>query len=100
MSLKLTVTCGGMPVESVYQPVTAGQFPERPVLDGRITPVPKETMQALQTVAPCASADATPSPAMALCFVARRVVKAPAAIVCIHPQQVGRAMRKKAESFR
>jgi len=58
-ALKLTVTCGGMPVESVYQPVTASQFPERPVLDGRITPVPKETLQALQTVAPCASTDAT-----------------------------------------
>ena len=58
-ALKLTVTCGGMPVESVYQPVTADQFPERPTLDGRITPVPKETFRALQTVAGCASTDST-----------------------------------------
>ena len=57
--LKLTVTCGGMPVESVHQPVAADQFPERLTLDGRITAVPKETFQALQTVAPCASTDAT-----------------------------------------
>ena len=57
--LKLSVTCGGMPVESVYQPVTASEFPERPTLDGRITPVPKETFQALQIVAGCASTDAT-----------------------------------------
>ena len=58
-ALKLVVTCGGMLVESVYQPVTVSDFPLRPVLDGRITNVPKETMLALQTVAPCASTDAS-----------------------------------------
>ena len=58
-ALRLTVTRGGLSVESVYQPVTASEFPERPVLDGRITTVPKETFQALQTVAPCASTDAS-----------------------------------------
>ena len=46
-----------MPLESVYQPEPVKDFPERPTLDGRITVVPKETMQALQTVAPCASTD-------------------------------------------
>ena len=58
-TLKLVVTCGGMLVESVYHPVTASDFPPRPVLDGRITNVPKETMRALQTAAPCASTDAS-----------------------------------------
>jgi len=55
--IKLTVTCGGMPVESVYQPEPVKEFPERPTLAGQTTPVPKETMQALQKVAPCASTD-------------------------------------------
>ena len=57
--LRLTVTCGGMPVESVYQPEPVSGFPERPVIQGRITVVPKETFQALRTVAGCASSDAT-----------------------------------------
>ncbi len=58
-ALKLVVTCGGMLVESVDQPVTVSVFPLRPVLDGRVTNVPKETMLTLQTVAPCASTDAS-----------------------------------------
>jgi DNA polymerase-3 subunit beta len=57
--LRLTVTCGKMPVESVHQPEPASGFPERPVIRGRITVVPKETFQALRTVAGCASTDAT-----------------------------------------
>ncbi len=57
--LKLTVTCGGMPVETVYQPEPVSAFPERPVARGRITHAPKETLLALQTVAGCASTDAT-----------------------------------------
>ena len=57
--LRLTVTCGKMPVETVYQPEPAPGFPERPVIRGRITTVPKETFQALQIVAGCASTDTT-----------------------------------------
>ena len=57
--LRLTVTCGGMPVESVHKPEPVSGFPERPVIQGRITTVPKETFQALRTVAGCASTDAT-----------------------------------------
>jgi DNA polymerase-3 subunit beta len=57
--LKLTVTCGGMPVESVYHPEPAGDFPVRPAIQGRITAVPKETLLALSTVAGCASTDTT-----------------------------------------
>jgi DNA polymerase-3 subunit beta len=57
--LKLTVTCGKMPVESVYQPEPVSGFPERPAVQGHITHVPKETLLALQTVAGCASTDAT-----------------------------------------
>jgi DNA polymerase III sliding clamp (beta) subunit (PCNA family) len=55
--LKLTITCGKMPVESVYQPEPVAGFTERPVIQGRITTVPKETFQALRTVAGCASTD-------------------------------------------
>ncbi|MEI7910160.1 MAG: DNA polymerase III subunit beta, partial [Verrucomicrobiota bacterium] len=57
--LKLTVTCGKMPVESVYQPEPAADFPVRPAVQGHITHVPKQTFAALQTVAGCASSDAT-----------------------------------------
>jgi DNA polymerase-3 subunit beta len=57
--LKLTVTCGGMPVESVYHPEPAGDFPVRPAIQGRITAIPKETLLALSTVAGCASTDTT-----------------------------------------
>ena len=57
--LKLTVVCGKMPAETVYQPEPASGFPERPAIQGHITTVPKETFAALQTVAGCASTDAT-----------------------------------------
>ncbi len=57
--LKLTVTCGGMPVETVYQPEPVSGFPVRPAVKGRITIVPKDTLLALQIVAGCASTDAT-----------------------------------------
>ena len=57
--LKLTVTCGRMPVETVYQPEPASGFPQRPTIQGRITALPKETLLALRTVAGCASTDAT-----------------------------------------
>ena len=57
--LKLSVSCGGMPVTTVYQPEPASGFPERPAVQGRITSVPKETLLALQIVAGCASTDET-----------------------------------------
>ena len=57
--LKLSVSCGGMPVTTVYQPEPASGFPVRPAVQGRITIVPKQTLLALQTVAGCASTDAT-----------------------------------------
>jgi DNA polymerase III sliding clamp (beta) subunit (PCNA family) len=57
--LKLTVICGKMPVETVYQTEPASGFTERPAIQGHITTVPKETLLALQTVAGCASTDAT-----------------------------------------
>ena len=57
--LKLSVICGKMPVETVYQPEPASGFPERPSIQGHITTVPKETLLALHTVAGCASTDAT-----------------------------------------
>ena len=59
LKLKLTVTCGKMPVESVYQPEPASDFHERPTIQGHITTVPKETFASLQIVAGCASTDAT-----------------------------------------
>lgn len=58
-TLRLTVTCGGMPVETTYHPEPAKDFPLRPSLQGRITAVPKETMTALGKVAGCASSDST-----------------------------------------
>ena len=57
--LKLTVICGKMPVESVYHPEPAADFPVRPTVKGPITHMPKDTLLALQTVAGCASSDAT-----------------------------------------
>ena len=57
--LKLSATCGGMPVTTVYQPEPEAGFPVRPAVNGQITSVPKETLLALQIVAGCASTDAT-----------------------------------------
>ena len=59
--LKLTASCGRMPVETTYPPEPVSGFPERPAVQGHITTVPKETFVALQTVAGCASTDATRS---------------------------------------
>jgi len=58
-TLTLTVSCGGMNVVTVYHPEPESGFPARPVIAGRITAMPKETIIALQTVAGCASIDAT-----------------------------------------
>ena len=59
-TLTLTTSCCGLPVKSVYElNVEAETFPERPVVQGRITTVPKETFTALGIVAACVSTDAT-----------------------------------------
>ncbi len=59
-TLTLTTSCCGLPVKSVYElTVEAETFPARPVVQGRITSVPKETFTALGIVAACVSTDAT-----------------------------------------
>lgn len=60
ITLTLTTSCLGLSVKSVYHlAVTAEDFPARPVVQGRITALPKETFAALRIVAGCASTDAT-----------------------------------------
>ncbi len=59
-TLTLTTFCCGLSVKSVYHlVVTADEFPARPVVQGSITALPKETFAALGIVAGCASTDAT-----------------------------------------
>ena len=59
-TLTLTTSCCGLSVKSVYHlAVTAEDFPARPIVEGRITAMPKETFAALGIVAGCASTDAT-----------------------------------------
>lgn len=90
-TLRLTVTCGGMPVETIYHPEPAKDFPMRPSLQGRITAVPKQTLAALGKVAGCASTDSTRyllngvlfSPEDGGCLIAtdgRRLAGAPARV--------------------
>ncbi len=59
IKLTLTIACGGLNVVTAYQPEPAQEFPVRPTVEGRLTAIPKETLQALQVVAGCASTDAT-----------------------------------------
>jgi DNA polymerase-3 subunit beta len=59
-TLTLTTSCRGLSVKSVYPLVTTAEdFPSRPIVEGRITALPKETFAALGIVAGCASTDAT-----------------------------------------
>jgi DNA polymerase-3 subunit beta len=59
-TLTLTTSCRGLAVKSVYPLVTTAEdFPARPIVEGRITALPKETFAALGVVAGCASTDAT-----------------------------------------
>jgi DNA polymerase-3 subunit beta len=68
-TLTLTTSCCGLPVRSVYElTVEAETFPERPVVQGRITSVPKETFTALRIVAACVSTDATRHILSGVCF--------------------------------
>jgi DNA polymerase-3 subunit beta len=60
ITLTLTTSCCGLSVKSVYHLVTTAEdFPARPIVEGRITAMPKETFAALGIVAGCASTDAT-----------------------------------------
>jgi DNA polymerase-3 subunit beta len=60
ITLTLTTSCCGLSVKSVYHLVTTVEdFPTRPIVQGRITALPKETFAALAIVAGCASTDAT-----------------------------------------
>ena len=58
--LTLTTSCCGLSVKSVYHLVPKVEdFPARPIVNGQITVMPKETFAALGIVAGCASTDAT-----------------------------------------
>lgn len=60
ISLTLTTYCCGLSVKSVYHLAAAAEdFPARPIVEGRITAMPKETFAALGIVAGCVSTDAT-----------------------------------------
>ena len=60
ITVTLTTSCRGLSVKSVYPLVTTAEdFPARPIVEGRITALPKETFAALGVVAGCASTDAT-----------------------------------------
>ena len=56
--LTLSVMCGRIPVETVYQTGDVNDFPVRPSIQGGVTTIPKETLLALKKVAACASTDA------------------------------------------
>ena len=57
--LTLTTWCCGLSVKSVYHLESVNDFPARPNVEGKITTVPKETLEALAIVAGCVSTDAT-----------------------------------------
>jgi DNA polymerase III sliding clamp (beta) subunit (PCNA family) len=59
-TLTLITSCCGLSVKSVYHLVkTVEDFPARPIVQGRITALPRETFAALAIVAGCASTDVT-----------------------------------------
>jgi DNA polymerase-3 subunit beta len=57
-----------MAVETICHPEPAEHFPERPVVDGPITALPKETLQSLSVVATCVASDATRQILNGVCF--------------------------------
>ena len=60
ITLTLTTSCCGLFVKSVYHlAANAEDFPARPIVEGQITAMPKETFAALGIVAGCVSTDAT-----------------------------------------
>lgn len=48
ITLTPTKSCCGLSAKTVYHPVSEGDFPARPVVQGRITALPKETFAALR----------------------------------------------------
>ena len=61
----LVTICGrSTQTRTIYPTEPADGFPDRPIVEGRATPVPKETMLALQTVAICASRDLVRRPVL------------------------------------
>jgi len=59
----LVTICGRSTQTRTFYPTEpAAGFPDRPVVGGHATPVPKETLLALQTVAVCASRDVNLNP--------------------------------------
>ena len=62
-SALLVTICGrSTQTRTIYPTELADGFPDRPVVEGRATPVPKETMLAIQTVAICASRNVSANP--------------------------------------
>jgi DNA polymerase III sliding clamp (beta) subunit (PCNA family) len=55
--LKITVVGSKAQTRTVHPTEPANAFPERPVLAGRLTHFPKETLLALQAISVCASTD-------------------------------------------
>jgi DNA polymerase III sliding clamp (beta) subunit (PCNA family) len=55
--LEVRVVGGSTQTRTIYPTEPASGFPERPVVEGRTTSVPKETMLAIQIVAVCAATD-------------------------------------------
>ena len=61
-ALLVTISGRSTQTRTIYPTEPADGFPDRPVVAGRATLVPKETMLALQTVAICASRNVSPNP--------------------------------------
>jgi DNA polymerase III sliding clamp (beta) subunit (PCNA family) len=55
--LEVTVLGRSTQTRTIYPTEPASDFPDRPVVEGRTTSVPKETMLAIQIVAVCAATD-------------------------------------------
>lgn len=56
-SLEVTILGGPTQSRTIYPTEPASCFPQRPVVEGRATSLPKETMLAIQIVAVCAATD-------------------------------------------
>ena len=56
-SLLVTICGRSTQTRTFYPTEPAEEFPDRPLAEGTVTPVPKETMLALHTVAGCAATD-------------------------------------------
>lgn len=57
--LRLTMTCGGISVESTHPTLDASEFSECPKVEGEEFTIPARTMESLTVIASCASNDVT-----------------------------------------